>query len=127
MGKDNELLAINELKSIDLAHLTTEIINSDDFNQKYDMLLSVLDRLNTLKTDINESIKSTLKEQYMKTGEGKLSTDKFVYSYIPGSTKTMIDTTKLKAEDPDTYKKYVKISTVKESVRVNRVAEDKTE
>lgn len=122
MKNDNELLIINELKSIDLENLTPTVIQSDDFNAKYGMLLDTLDKLTTLKKDVDSSMKKALQAQYMKTGEGKVKTDTYVYSYVPGSTRESIDTAKLKAEDPETYKKYVKVSTVSESIRINKVS-----
>lgn len=39
-------------------------------------------------------------------------------TYIPASTKTTIDSKKLKAEKPAIYQQYSKTSTVKDSVRI---------
>lgn len=68
-----------------------------------------------------EDDEKTLREKFIKAmetyGIKSLDNGLITVTYVPASTKTILDTKRLKAENPDIYKTYGKPSSVKASVR----------
>lgn len=65
-----------------------------------------------------EELKARIKEAMEENGCIKLENDILSVSYVESYEKETLDTKKLKQELPDIYDHYIKMSTVKPSVRI---------
>ena len=70
-----------------------------------------------IKTKEDELKKAILTEMESK-GIIKLETDELTISYVAATDRETFDSKKLRADNPDLYDEYIKISTVKPSVRI---------
>ena len=66
------------------------------------------------RNKVREKILQAMKEK----GITKFENDKIVINYIAPGTRETFDSSKFKKDNPDTYKKYVKTSDTKETVRI---------
>lgn len=73
--------------------------------------------LNDIKKQEEELKKSILEEMEAKNII-KIETDELAISYIAPTTRESFDSKKLRADNPDLYDEYIKISPVKASVRI---------
>lgn len=73
--------------------------------------------LNDIKKQEEELKKSILEEMEAKNII-KIETDEVAISYIAPTTRESFDSKKLRADNPDLYDEYIKISPVKASVRI---------
>lgn len=65
-----------------------------------------------------ESLKEAIKAEMEAKGIIKLENDDLVINYIQPTDRETFDSKKLKADNPDLYDEYVKITKVKASIRV---------
>ena len=65
-----------------------------------------------------KELKQELLEAMEKYGVKSFDTDLFRLTYVAPTTKTTIDSTKLKKEHPDIAEQYTKVSNVSASVRI---------
>ena len=72
-----------------------------------------------------ELIKQTVLEEMERKGIIKVETDDLLINYIAPSDRETLNSKKLKAEKPDTYDEYVKITPVKSIIRIK--VKEKTE
>ena len=70
-----------------------------------------------IKAKEDELKKAILTEMESK-GIIKLETDELTISYVAATDRETFDSKKLRADNPDLYDEYIKISTVKPSVRI---------
>lgn len=70
--------------------------------------------LDAMEKDYKERLKAEMESQEIV----KLETDNVTVTYIAASDRETLDTKALKAECPDVYDSYVKLSPVKSSIRV---------
>ena len=70
-----------------------------------------------IKAKEDELKKAILTEMESK-GIIKLETDELTISYVAATDRETCDSKKLRADNPDLYDEYIKISTVKPSVRI---------
>lgn len=70
-----------------------------------------------IKAKEDELKKAILAEMESK-GIIKLETDELTISYVASTDRETFDSKKLRADNPDLYDEYIKISTVKPSVRI---------
>ena len=70
-----------------------------------------------IKAKEDELKKAILTEMESK-GIIKLETDELTISYVAATDRETFDSKKLRADNPDIYDEYIKISTVKPSVRI---------
>jgi len=114
---ENQLTVINSLAETEI---TSELVASQDFNLKYKLLLDTMAKLEEIKTEVNKRIQEVLRDQYLSSGEQSVASENYTYTYVPGSMRETFDTKSFKVDQPELYKKYVKTSEVKESLRVNK-------
>lgn len=112
---ENQLAIFEQFASVPV---TKETISSPEFGQKYEYLTSLIQVLEQAKRDVDAKIKEVMKDAYFQSGEGSIVSGNKKYSYIPATTKESFDAKRLKSEDPELYRKYVYISSVKDSLRV---------
>ncbi len=70
-----------------------------------------------IKAKEDELKKAILAEMESK-GIIKLETDELTISYVASTDRETFDSKKLRADNPDLYDEYIRISTVKPSVRI---------
>ena len=74
-------------------------------------------KLATLKK-IDTEIRGNIKEAMEKYDVKKFENDNLAITYIAPTTRTGLDTGRLKEEQPTLYEEYKKVSPVKSSVRI---------
>lgn len=118
MKNTEQLEQVNQLVEVPI---TTSLIASEDFAQKYNYIISLTKYLEDLKKDIDTRIKEITKVHYYDTGENSIVNKEYRYTYIPESTKETFDSKKFKVDNPDLYKQYVRVSNVSESLRTTKI------
>lgn len=68
--------------------------------------------------DAEDKLKEAIKAEMVSKNVIKLETSDLVITYVAPTTRESLDTKTLKAELPDIYDTYAKVSDVKDSVRV---------
>lgn len=63
-------------------------------------------------------LKQTILEEMEEKGILSVKTDKMSISYVASFDKESFDSKKLRADDPDLYDKYVRLTAVKPSIRI---------
>lgn len=70
-----------------------------------------------IKAKEDELKKAILTEMESK-GIIKLETDELTISYVAATDRETFDSKKLRADNPDLYDEYIRMSTVKQSIRI---------
>lgn len=112
---------VNSIVNLSDLTVNKDLLVSEDFNNGYLNLISLTKYLEDLKKNIDNSIKECLKEQYFESGEASIESDDVRYTYVPETSRETFNTKDFKSENPDLYKKYVKVSAVSESLRTTRL------
>lgn len=94
------------------------ILSNEDFNTNYQALLTTLDKLQEIKTEVNNKMKEALRKQYLATGKSKIVSGTHTYIYVPATVRETVNAKALKAENPEIYKRYVKVSNVQDTIKV---------
>jgi hypothetical protein len=127
-NKDQENINQVVLASqLDHVEVTSDIIESENFAQKYKSLDQLIKYLQGIKTAINTEIKKIIKENYAESGDSSIRNDFFTFTYVSPTTKEDFDVARFKEENPELYKKYVKITNVSDSLRTTAKKEKKRE
>ena len=82
------------------------------------------DELKLLK-DMVDSVKTVLYDTMEKEGIKTVDRGNLKITYVAPSCRTSVDSKKLEKEDPETYKKYVKTTTVAGSIKITLMGEKK--
>ena len=104
-------LGVSEEELVDLEELMEEIKVKED-------------ELKLLK-DMVDSVKTVLYGTMEKEGIKTVDRGKLKITYIAPSCRTSVDSKKLEKEDPETYKKYAKTTTVAGSIKITLIGEKK--
>ncbi len=122
----NDLTIINKVTALAEKPITKEIIESDDFAEKYASLKEILDNLTAIKKTIEEKIGEVVVPLYAEDGTTTVGNSKYNFTYVAPTTSLTVDSAKLKKEFPDVYKQCVKTSQRKASLRITekKVAEE---
>lgn len=118
MKNTEQLEQINQLVEVPI---TTALISSEDFAQKYEYIISLTNYLEDLKKSIDTRIKEITKVHYYDTGENSVVNKGYRYTYVPETTKETFDAKKFKVDNPELYKQYVRVSNVSESLRTTKI------
>lgn len=115
------------IKSLIEASGQKDLISLTDFSDNYELLNNTIEICTKLKDLIDTNIKASIEEHYLATGDTSVSSSKYKFVYVPGSSRESFNSKALKSEDPETYKKYVKVSTVAPSLRTYKIEAPKEE
>ena len=127
-NKDQENINQVVLASqLDHVEVTSDVIESENFAQKYKSLDQLIKYLQGIKTAINTEIKKIIEENYAESGDSSIRNDFFTFTYVSPTTKEDFDVARFKEENPELYKKYVKITNVSGSLRTTAKKEKKRE
>ena len=116
----NGLIVLDSINKLLDVKISNELVTSEEFVNGYTNLIAVSKYLEDLKKNLDAGIKDFLKTQYLETGDATIESNGYKYTYIPETVRESLDTKNLKANDPELYKKYVKISNVSDSLRVTK-------
>ena len=104
-------LGVSEEELVDLEELMQEIKIKED-------------ELNLMKEKV-DSVKKVLYDTMGKEGVKTVDRNKLKITYVAPSSRTSVDSKKLEKEDPETYKKYVKTTTVAGSIKITLMGDKK--
>lgn len=65
-----------------------------------------------------DALKESILAEMEEKGILSIKTEQMTISYVGGSDRESFDSKKLRADDPDLYDKYVKLTPVKSSIRI---------
>lgn len=85
-----------------------------DYAEEYAKVLKLQKALELKTKEVNQRVKEIMEENGIDT----LSANGLIYSYRKPTTRTTLDSKKLKEDMPDIYEEYSKISPVVSSVSV---------
>lgn len=114
----NALAIIGQLVGVEI---TKELISSPEFAEMYEVLANTLAYCENLKKTVDAGIKAKAEENYMATGEQSIVSSGYRYTYIPETVRETLNTKAFKADHPDMYKEYVKVSSVSPTLRVTKI------
>ena len=105
-----------------LSELDVSTITSPAFQDQYNLLVDYLNAFTNAKRSIDNEIKRVMEEEYSKTGDSTLISGDRKYTYVPPTTRILIDSKRLQEERPEIYSEYAKVSQVSATLRSTRSA-----
>nr|DAH56633.1 MAG TPA: hypothetical protein [Caudoviricetes sp.] len=116
MGK--EIIDASQQVAVLTQELTLEVLRSDDFAVVYKLVDNMIETMTAAKKQADEKIKALMKEEYLRTGNQTIKANGITATYVPGGVRETFDAKAFKADDPETYAKYVKVSSTSDSLRM---------
>lgn len=114
----NALAVIGQLAGIEI---TAEVISSPEFAEMYEVFRNTKEWLDNLDKTFTAGIKAVAEKNYEETGEQSIASPGYRYTYIPETVRESLNARALKADHPDLYKEYVKVSSVSPTLRVTKI------
>lgn len=114
----NALAIISQLAGIEI---TPEVVSSPEFAEMYEVFRNTKEWLDNLDKNFTAGIKAVAEKNYMETGEQSIVSPGYRYTYIPETVRESLNTKAFKADHPDMYKEYVKVSSVSPTLRVTKI------
>lgn len=108
-------------KTLDIELVKSFIENSKEIIQietKISSAIAVFQKDLEEKRNQEKTIKDALKEAMINSGVKKFENDVIALIYVVPTTRTSIDTEKLKEEKPELWEQYSKTSEVSDSIRI---------
>lgn len=96
----------------------------EDLEELMEDIKSKEEELNLLKEKVDK-VKGILYDTMGKEGVKTVDRGKLKITYVAPSVRTSVDSKKLEKEDPETYKKYAKTTTVAGSIKITLIGEKK--
>lgn len=90
----------------------------EEINNKISEAIADLKQKQEALENTNKTIKEKLLQTMEKNGDKKFENDFISITYVAPTTRTTIDSKKLKEEQPEIFKEYSKINDVKSSIRI---------
>lgn len=114
----NELELIKDLEGVSM---TPEVLVSNDFAVKYAQLCAWVEQASKIKDMIDSGIKEIVKANYLETGDSSIKNGEYMYTYVPETESTTLDSKRLKEEHPEIYVEYARKSKRKDSVKKTKI------
>jgi len=118
----NQIVLASQLDHVEIS---ADVVKSENFSLQYESLDNLIKYLTSIQKAVNTEIKKIIEKDYADSGVSSLKSDKYSFSYVAPSTKQTFDVKKFMEENPELYKKYLKISKVSDSLRVTKKKEKK--
>lgn len=109
-------ILIEDLSTNDALYEFTRGLIPQTFAKDYKKLKKLQDELNKVETSIKEQLIKMF-EEHPEITTNSVSMDGLKFTYTSSYSKNTIDTKKLQEEYPEIYKKLLKQSTVKSSIK----------
>ena len=106
---------------VDLGVSEEELVDLEELMEK----ITVKEKELKLLKDMVDSVKTVLYDTMEKEGIKTVDRGNLKITYVAPSCRTSVDSKKLEKEDPETYKKYVKTTTVAGSIKITLMGEKK--
>lgn len=109
------------ISDVDLGVSEEELVDLEELMQEIEIKEYELKQIKEKVDKVKETLYSTMEKEGVKTVDrGKLK-----ITYVAPSCRTSVDSKKLEKEDPETYKKYVKTTTVAGSIKITLMGDKK--
>ena len=92
--------------------------NGFQLSQETSRKLAEFERMAKDIKEKEDEIKAVILKEMEEAGVVKIETEELTISYTAPTTRENFDSKKLRADNPDIYDKYIKISPVKASIRL---------
>ena len=109
------------ISDVDLGVSEEELVDLEELMEK----ITVKEKELKLLKDMVDSVKTVLYDTMEKEGIKTVDRGNLKITYVAPSCRTSVDSKKLEKEDPETYKKYVKTTTVAGSIKITLMGEKK--
>ena len=109
------------ISDVDLGVSEEELVDLEELMEK----ITVKEKELKLLKDMVDSIKTVLYGTMEKEGIKTVDRGNLKITYVAPSCRTSVDSKKLEKEDPETYKKYVKTTTVAGSIKITLMGDKK--
>lgn len=116
-----EKFELAEISELSAAPVTKDLVQSEDFANRYSQLTGLLDYLKGLKEAVDLSVKEIVKDNYFENNEASITTGSSRFTYVAPTTRESFDSKKFKEEHPDLYQEYVRVSEVKDQIKVTKI------
>ena len=109
------------ISDVDLGVSEEELVDLEEIMEKINIKKKEL----KLLEDMVDSVKTVLYGTMEKEGIKTVDRGNLKITYVAPSSRTSVDSKKLEKEDPETYKKYVKTTTVAGSIKITLMGDKK--
>jgi len=109
-------ILIEDLSTEDAIYQFTRGLIPETFAKDYKRLKKLQDKINKVESDIKTKLIQMFETHPEMAGKS-VSIDGLKFTYVSSYDKNTVDTKKLQEEYPDIYKKLLKASTVKSSIK----------
>ena len=100
------------------SEVTKDVIVSEQFVNAYPTLCNTISLLSDIKKDLDNSIKSIAREEYLKSGSTHIDTDGYKVTFVAGTVSRKFNTSKFKKDHPDLYEEYMEDSLSSDYVKI---------
>ena len=107
----------NLKNNLELTNVVSTLIPKD-FGKKFKALKKAQDKLAKIENDVKAKL-IELFENVEDLENNTVTVDGIKFTYVKSYKKNTIDSKKLQEEEPDVYKKYLKQSNVKSSIKIS--------
>lgn len=111
------------ISDVDLGVSEEELVDLEEIMEK----INVKEKELKLLKDMVDSVKTVLYGTMEKEGVKTVDRGNLKITYVAPSYRTSVDSKKLEKEDPETYKKYVKTTTVAGSIKITLMGDKKND
>ena len=109
------------ISDVDLGVSEEELVDLEEIMEK----INIKEKELKLLKDMVDSVKTVLYGTMEKEGIKTVDRGNLKITYVAPSSRTSVDSKKLEKEDPETYKKYVKTTTVAGSIKITLMGDKK--
>ena len=109
------------ISDVDLGVSEEELVDLEEIMEK----INIKEKELKLLKDMVDSVKTVLYGTMEKEGIKTVDRGNLKITYVAPSSRISVDSKKLEKEDPETYKKYVKTTTVAGSIKITLMGDKK--
>ena len=109
------------ISDVDLGVSEEELVDLEEIMEK----INIKEKELKLLEDMVDSVKTVLYGTMEKEGIKTVDRGNLKITYVAPSSRISVDSKKLEKEDPETYKKYVKTTTVAGSIKITLMGDKK--
>ena len=109
------------ISDVDLGVSEEELVDLEEIMEK----INIKEKELKLLKDMVDSVKTVLYGTMEKEGIKTVDRGNLKITYVAPSSRTSVDSKKLEKEEPETYKKYVKTTTVAGSIKITLMGDKK--
>lgn len=101
--------------------ITKETLESPEFAETYSKMSDLMALLKLINDKVTSDSKQVVKDNFMETGESSMKVGDYTFTYCSEYTRENFDKKKfIDANGEDAYNKYIKLTKVKESIKISK-------